>query len=225
MKIGIGVCTTPKRKQITKKENYLKYTSYGDVYIIINNDINQIGAPSSRNFCIKSMMDEGCDYMFLFDDACYPIMYGFDKYIVDEAVKNDLHFLTCPQIFKDKLYDINDEVTFWSGCVGMFSFFTRKHIETIGYYNTEYEKYGFTDPPYTYRSKLSPLSKSKLYHTSLLRIPFYIKSEDIYHLNPIENYSMDEKRIFINKNRKVYKEEKEEAAEGKLFYTYSQKHV
>lgn len=221
MKVGIAVCTTPQRCEEIK--DYKFYCTSEDVYFIISNDVNYNGAPSSRNYCIKKMMDEGCDYMFLFDDDCYPIMKGFDEYCIKQAIKHNVHFAGLPNSFKDILISHDDELTLWNGCIGSFSFFTRKHIETIGYYNTEYEKYGFTDPPYTYRSKKSPLSKSSVYHTSFLRLPFYIKSEDVYHMNPKINYSIEEKKKFININREIYKKEISKADSGILYYPYTNK--
>lgn len=220
-KIGIGVCTTPQRRDSIKE--YLSYCEYEDVLLVVSNDKKYNGAPSSRNDCIKTMMSKGCDYMFLFDDDCYPIMKGFDKYCVEQSLKYDVHFAVLPDSFKDKLIIFNGELTTWSGCIGSFSFFTRKHIETIGYYNTVYEKYGFTDPPYTYRSKKSPLSKDTVNHTSFLRLPFYIKSEDVYGMNPTPNYTPEEKQKFIDANRKIYFQEVKDADNGILFYPYTSK--
>lgn len=222
MKIGIGICTTPKRT--VDKTQYLKYCTSNNIYLIINSDDKGLGAPSSRNYCIKKIIDEGCDIGILFDDDCYPVMYGFDTYIAENMLKYDLHFVGMPNPFKDKLMLwCDEEITFWNGQLGSFSAFTRKHIETVGYYNTQYERYGFTDPPYTYRSKISPLSKNKSYYTSLLRIPFYIRSEDAYHLNPTPNFSVEEKKQFIQNNKQIYNQEIKEAKLGKIYYPYTHK--
>lgn len=221
MKIGISVCTTPKRYNEIK--DYTSFCEHKEVFFLVNNDISYNGAPSSRNYCIKKMMDVGCDYMFLFDDDCYPVMRGFDKYCVEQAIKHDVHFIGIPNIFKDKLISNEEELVFWNGCIGCFSFFTRKHIETIGYYNTAYQKYGFTDPPYTYRSKKSPLSKDQHHYASLLRLPSYIWSSDVYNLNPTVNYTQEEKEAFINNNREIFNQEIAKANLGFLYYPYSNK--
>jgi hypothetical protein len=68
--IGIGISTTDKR---VVSRNIYKYAP-SDSRIEIYNDAERKGISHSRNSLLSRLQD--CDDIFLFDDDCYPVMFG-----------------------------------------------------------------------------------------------------------------------------------------------------
>ena len=81
-KIGIGVTTTPNRKEYV--ERWLEYfekfkpTNY---HLHIHEDVNYKGVAYSKNQNLYTLRD--CDYIFLFDDDCYPIKDKWTDFFIN----------------------------------------------------------------------------------------------------------------------------------------------
>ena len=215
IKIGVGVITMGVRKLADYK---LSHNSE----LFVFTDHNKVGPASGRNECIKHLYNKGCDYIFLFDDDCFPTRHGWEDYFINNANNHNIHFLGLPEIFTGKLQSVSDdkELCYWDGIVGCFNFQTRHFIDVVGYYNTAYNRYGYEDAGRNYRAVCAGLTGTVGHYPSLLRASSYIHSEDVYGENPTPNISHEDKMKYIEENRKFYTEE---IQSGQIFYPYSTK--
>lgn len=222
MKIGIGIITTPKRIEgnVYNLDNYKQFLSYKyeyDIYTHIDSDSK--GVSYGRNTCIEHLLNSGCDYVFLFDDDCYPMMFNWDEYIVENAIKNNLHYALLPHVFNAECLEIRGEISSWSGHLGCFTFFSKEMLNEVGFYNGEYNRYGFEDAAMHIRLKYSKLNNSEKLYT-LTRIGYYIFSQDMYHRNPVVNLTMEEKMVYIQQNKSIYMKEIEDAKNGIIYHPF-----
>lgn len=149
-------------------------------------------------------MDAGCDYMFLFDDDCYPIMNGWAEYFIHWSEVMSIDFFGLPEAFKSKPMAIHREVIYWSNIIGCFNFQTRAFMEKVGYYGSDFKGYGYEDSARNNRAMRSGLvGNNKGFFPSLLRAPSYIFSEDVYGRNPTPNLTPEEKQAGIARNLQV----------------------
>lgn len=192
--IGVGRITCGNRElhSLRKPEG---------AFVIEFLDGSRKGAAHGRNQCLAAMMAEGCDYMFLFDDDCYPIMDGWAEYFIHWSAMMSIDYFGLPEAFKSKPMAINREVIYWSNIIGCFNFQTRAFMEKVGYYGSEFTGYGYEDSARNNRAMRSGLvGNNGGYFPSLLRAPSYIFSEDVYARNPTPNLTFDEKQEGIARN-------------------------
>lgn len=212
MKIGVGVITMGVRA--------LKdYKTHPDTYFYVHVDKERKGVSHARNACLKHLIDEGCDYMFVYDDDCHPTIGGWEKYFVDQHKTSGLHFFILPEAFKDNLLSIEGEIGRWSGGLCQFAFYTKELIEKVGFYNEAYDRYGYEDAGYMHRVWHSGINPKASGHPSPFRVLAYIHSEDVYGENPESNISLEDKQLYIKKNYPIYQEE---INSGKIYYPFSQ---
>lgn len=210
MKIGVGVITMGVRA--------LKdYKTDPSTYFHVHVDTDKKGVSHARNTCLKHLYDQSCDYMFVFDDDCYPIKEGWEKYFVDQHLESGLNFFVLPEAFKDKIIGLTDEIARWSGGLCQFAFYTRKLVEEVGYYNNAYDRYGYEDAGYMHRVWHSGLNGRASGHPSPVRVLAYIHSEDVYGENPAANILQEDKLEYIRKNYPLYQEE---IHSERIYYPY-----
>ena len=142
-KIGIGVTTTDPDK-------YLSHMIKWDGLILFNTD--QISIAKDKNKLIKQLYILGCDYIVIFDDDTFPIKDGWAEFFIEAAEKNCVnHFVLVNDKEFGKGTRFSEDLTTYGGCAGCMLFLTRKVIETVGYMNTAYGKYGWEHFAYSYR--------------------------------------------------------------------------
>lgn len=169
-KIGVGILTCNRPELFKKLYgsianveilDYLVIVNDGDPFTMYKNDkhdyiINSenLGVAKSKNIAIKRLLDYGCDHIFLIEDDIFikdPTV--FEKYIETSKVTGIQHLnysqhgmmnkawpeakLPNPRIIID--YD-NIKLPLYPHCVGAFSYYSRKCLETAGlmdegYYN------------------------------------------------------------------------------------------
>jgi hypothetical protein len=210
-KIGIGVITMGVR-EINKN---LYERSDPNALIRIETDHERVGPARTRNKCMKYLMDQGCEHIFMFDDDCYPMMKGWEDYFINAAKRGGVHFMGLPHAFESKLNAVCDEFAYWSSIVGCFSYQDRRFMERVGYYNTKYVRYGSEDAGRNFRARHSGLVGKGQGYPAPLRAASYIMSEDVFHMNPTPNLTIEEKRHFITINNATYLEE---TRSGQLYY-------
>lgn len=133
-------------------------------FIIINNEKN-IGVGKSKNKLLKHLYDKGCDYIFILEDDMLILDNNvFNKYIEAHKASNIHHFNYGPgspfnrkqnmefdlhnrheldqhsEPNPRKIIDYGNDVkiSLFQHTVAMFSFFTRKVIEEVGYIDEDF---------------------------------------------------------------------------------------
>jgi hypothetical protein len=204
-KIGIGIITVQNRKINPNIYNWISGPT--QFYVFVDKD--RMGCSYGRNECIKHLYDAGCDYIFLFDDDTYPTMKGWEEKIIDWAFTNKVNLLAMVDQKHDKIIrtvndnNRNDTVVYDGGFAGPFVFLTRKAIETIGYYNTEYKDYSWEDVSYCYRAKLAGLCGAKDGMYTPVWLSIYIHDEDVFNENPIPSFPADYKQKKVEENQPI----------------------
>lgn len=148
MRIGVG-CTTYNRPECLSKwkEQIAKHTSMDNVLIYIADDsVERKGVAYRKNECLRALKD--CDYVFLFDDDCYPIKDGWIEWFIDNAKEEHVMFLNPLQ---HNPYEKNGKFIFHYNCGGVFLFLTKKHIEFVGAFDERYELWGMEHCDYSMR--------------------------------------------------------------------------
>ena len=133
-------------------------------FFIINNKEN-LGVGKSKNKLLKHLYDKGCDYIFILEDDMLILDNNvFNKYIEAHKASNIHHFNYGPgSPFNRKQnmefdlhnrheldqhsepnprkiidYGNNVKISLFQHTVAMFSFFTRKVIEEVGYIDEDF---------------------------------------------------------------------------------------
>ncbi len=213
MRTGLAVCTTPTRAI----DDGLRFCA-PDTLIYVHNDRERRGPAWSRNRCIRHLYDAGCEFFFLLDDDVRVLFGGFEDYFAEHAARAGLDTLGLPESFKSRPLAIEGEIVYWDACIGAFHFFTRRFVDTVGYFNAAYAGYGWEDAAYKDRAKRSGLAGGRPGFPSLLRAPSFFFSEDVYGRNPVPNYTPAEKREGIERNGPVAAEEHQG---GRIYYPFA----
>lgn len=214
MKIGIGITTTTKRTVTT---HYGLLAPKG-AEVLTYVDQAMLGPARARNVVLKSLYDSGCEHIFTFDDDCYPVLEGWADYIIAQAQLHNIDFVGLPSPFESVPLGSRDELVFWNSVLGCFTYQTRKAMDTVGYYNTAYERYGHEDNARSYRAVKAGLTGRLDAFASFMRVPFYVHSEDAYSECPAANMSQADKDHYIELNRAEYTRE---TLSDQLYYPFS----
>lgn len=119
----------------------------------------RLGIAKSKNKCLSLLTD--CDYIFLFDDDCFPRQKGWEQYFINAHLKTGIHhFNQLPSSFSqvdniiDGRYEINGvKINRFSG-VGFASstmFLTKRVLDEVGGYDKNYGFYGYEHCGYSIR--------------------------------------------------------------------------
>ncbi len=209
-RIGIGVTTTPNRKEYV--ENWLYYfekvkpTNY---HLHIHEDVHYKGVAFSKNQNLKTLQD--CDYIFLFDDDCYPTQEGWADYFINSKQ----HHL----LFLNKTHNkilIKDDLEVFNDCGGVFIFLTKEVLNKVGYMNPNYGQYGFEHAGYSNRIYKAGLTFAPYQQLSRTKEFLFAMDYNLDHKSSIPEYK---KQKLIDENRKVFIEE---LNSQKIFYNFEE---
>jgi hypothetical protein len=159
-KIGIGVTTYNSPERIEKfKEKLFENIPTGMNYnfIIADDTKERKGIAFRKNECLIAL--KHCDYIFLYDDDCFPINKNIWNAVIEIHKRtNEHHFLfNLPEKHKFMGWFKNDLlVTEHTG--GVFMFLTKEAIEKVGAFNEEFGFYGFEHAEYSQRVHYSGLN-------------------------------------------------------------------
>lgn len=160
MKLGIGI-TTYKRPEHLKKclEQIAKHTTIAHKLFINDDSLTKQGVAASKNNCLKALKD--CDYIFLFDDDCFPIKDNWEKYFIDMAKSSgQQHFCYLRETQSIKSIG-GKEIKSYNNCAGAMMFFTKTCIEKAGLYTEAFGRYGFEHAELSERINKLELTSSK----------------------------------------------------------------
>lgn len=167
-KIGVGIVTYNRPNLLMKLLDSIKYRN--DLELVIVNDGNPVELPGynyyvlqneqnlgvgkSKNRAMQHLLDKGCEYIFIIEDDIFVQNDTvFEKYIETSKLSGIQHFNFSQHGLMNKTFDgrsipapraIIDykdvRVALYPHCVGAFSFYTKKCLETVGlidemYYN------------------------------------------------------------------------------------------
>ncbi len=124
------------------------------------------GVAAAKNYLLKRMMDEGCDYLFLLEDDIVPQSpKAITEYIRLSEASGIEHFLFAHHGKENigKLYMSEKGVELYTACIGAYCMYTPQVIEHVGYFDENFvnafehvehtfrvAKSGFTTPFPTY---------------------------------------------------------------------------
>ena len=116
----------------------------------IHNDEN-LGVSKSKNKALKHLLDMGCEHIFLIEDDIYikdPLV--FEKYIEASKITGIQHFNYSQHGLMNKSWPDGDPsprfivdygkttIPLYPNCVGAFSYYSRKCLETVGLMDERY---------------------------------------------------------------------------------------
>jgi hypothetical protein len=208
-KIGIGVTTTPNRKEyVDKWLNYFQKTKPENYHLHIHEDTHYKGVAYSKNQNLWTLRD--CDYIFLFDDDCYPANFGWIEFFINSKY-NHLLYLQPQHTLK---YEVND-LQIFENCGGVFMYLTKEVLNKVGYLNNEYGQYGYEHEGYSNRIFKSGLTTSP--YQQLKGTNLYLHSIDysgVTHKSSVPDYK---KAKLVEENRKIFLKE---MLSNKIYYDF-----
>ena len=209
-RIGIGVTTTPNRNKYVNYwiENFEKVKPI-NYHLHIHEDVNYKGVAYSKNQNLKTLQD--CDYIFLFDDDCYPIREGWAEYFINSNEHHLLYLNNNHNKYIDK-----NEVELYYDCGGVFMFLTKEVLNKVGYLNSEYGQYGFEHAGYSNRIYRAGFTHSPYQQLKNTKEYIYAMDYNIEHKSSIPEYK---KAKLIEENRKVFINELQSS---KIFYNFEE---
>ena len=150
-RIGIGITSTPSRPAhlelcLSQMNKYMPE----DAMLFVAHDTNKMGVAYQKNKCLEALKE--CDYVFLFDDDCFPIEDGWvDAYISEYIRTGNHHFLKINETPSIEIKEVIDGITSWTNCAGCMMFLTRSAIQTVGMFDESFGRYGYEHAEYTNR--------------------------------------------------------------------------
>jgi glycosyltransferase involved in cell wall biosynthesis len=196
MRIGIGITTYLRPDCLTKcVESIHKHTDMSNVTLHIADDsIERKGVAFRKNECLRAL--KNCDYVFLFDDDCYPIKDGWVEFFT-RAGENHLLFLN------DKLHNLKDVqgvngVKYYNDCGGVFMYMTKDMIKRVGAFDERYDTFGFEHADWSIRC-----NGCKTF-MMLEGTEDYLYSEDYSNANHKSSISKEDREFYVKKNWNIF---------------------
>jgi hypothetical protein len=147
--IGIGV-TTYNRPDVIKKwrQQISNYLPENYVLDIQDDSLDRKGVAYRKTCNLRAL--QHCDYIFLFDDDCYPISSNwYDYFITLHKYTGEHHYLFL-NAKNHKIESIRYLDTIHSSCGGVFMFLTNEAVQKVGAFG-EYSLYGSEHAGYSHR--------------------------------------------------------------------------
>lgn len=197
--IGIGV-TTYKRSEVFRLfwDQLFKYLP-DNCHVHIAKDIDNIS--QAKNSCLEALKD--CEYIFLFDDDCFPIAKDWHVPFIKSGYKHLLYMKSY-----HNLQGKQGMILSYKDCSGVFAFFWNEIPQKIGYYGN-YGRYGFEHAGYSHRIHKAGLTD--VLYPCLEGTEKYIHSLDLDgSFNGIvakPTIPVNEIKTYIENNKKIYEQE------------------
>ena|SRR3990167_3072097 len=237
MKIGAGITTfnRPEHKELCYSMLNKYRSEVLDIYIA-DDSTDRKGISYRKNECLRALKD--CDYIFLFDDDCFPIKEGWAEFFIEASKVSGQHHMMylkeTPSIKKvgefigqqeyERFLDNRIKVKFkvdkvkiesYNNCSGCMMFFTKEVIEKVGAYNPKYGYYGFEHAGYSNRVHQAGLTPLGAY-TCPVGASNYIYSMDLDFNLPFNKQVNHRPSVEVNKlveyidyNKNIYLQDTE----------------
>lgn len=222
-KVGVGVITMQNRQIKSELLNLIS----GPTAFYVHVDHERNGPGYGRNECIKNLYDSDCDHIFLFDDDTFPVIKGWQDYFIEWATRNHIESFAYPNRAKfGEPVAKEGDVEYWHWCTTPFQYLSRKMVDTVGYYNTAYDRYAYEDLAYLYRARVSGLCGYGIGDAAPEKVDTYIHSMDFLggdnDFSVEANMSLKTKDDYAELNHGVFQQE---VSSGILYYPYDQVQV
>lgn len=208
MKIGIGITSTLSRPDyLAICEQHIRQNSdYAKIYIHIDEKMR--GVAYSKNMCLLNLSD--CDYVFLFDDDCFPIMKGWEDEIIRSHIKTGQHHFLYLNKTHHKINEPFVGISRFKECGGVFMSFTKRIIETVGFMDSRYKGYGYEHAGFSQRIYKSGLNYFPYLCPNSLNS--YLYSIDYSGPYPYlkehrQSQNKEDRTKFLNENLNIFIEE------------------
>ena len=213
--IGIGITTYNRNALLMKCLQSIEQHTKSDYRICIaaDSDADRKGVAYRKNQCLQHLKD--CDYIFLFDDDCYPQKDGWEQYIIDVANKTgNHHFCYNKEPFckiKQSMIVKGESIDCFDASGGVLLFYTKEAIHKVGAFYSGYNLYGYEHIGHSIRIFKAGLS------CDFFPCPEKM-SDYIYALDYEEQdwfvhnsaFTIDEKKTMTEANQKIWKEQDQE---------------
>lgn len=99
------------------------------------------GVAHAKNTVLRHLMDKGCEYLFILEDDVIPDSpMAFEGYINAHKASGIHHMMFAHHGNGNPAsFAIRGLVAYYPNCVGAYCFYTRKAIETIGYFDEHFK--------------------------------------------------------------------------------------
>jgi hypothetical protein len=205
MRIGIGI-TTHHRPEHLKLcldviNSRICYSAGNNLSVYVHEDHHQRGIAFSKNMCLYHL--KNCDYIFLFDDDCFPKKEGWIDFFINSGVNHALYMNNSYGLFAQ-----NEQIAYYANASGVFMYLTKKVIETVGYFNPAYGRFGFEHAGYSKRIFNAGLSLTNF--PVLHKTHEYLHALDIdgtegyEYLNHVSTVTGEERSKCIAENDPIY---------------------
>jgi len=198
--IGIG-CTTYNRPDCLRlfKEQILKHTNMENVklYIAVDFDSERKGVAYRKNECLRNLKD--CEYVFLFDDDCFPIKDNWIDFFISSNQEHLLFLSKNLHSYKETVKNI--EV--YNNCGGVFLFMKKSAIDRVGAFDESFGIYGFEHVDYTNR-----IIGKKGDYPMLIGTEEYLYALDYSNSKHKSSINSNERNEIVSKNIQKYNESK-----------------
>lgn len=196
MKIGIGITNFNRRNHLDLCLNQIKLHTKCEYNLFVAQDIPNIA--KAKNECLFALKE--CEYIFLFDDDCFPIHQGWVEYFTKSGHEHLLYLTN-----RHNQTSVRDGYDTFMDSSGCFMYIHRSALEKVGYFNSEYKQYGFEHAGYSKRIQKDFISLPSMYK--------YLYSLDLQgegdfgvrHKPSITDFKAMQESI--DYNRKVYEKE------------------
>jgi len=152
MKTGISVTSYNRPAHLDLWVEQITKHSPEDVkvHIEIEKKEDRRGIAFRKNNCLRALND--CDYIFLFDDDCFPIADGWIEYFIDLHKKTKQHhFLYMKETTTIRMLKIQNNISIYDNCGGAFIFLTKEVLKKVGGFCKDYGIYGYEHAGYSHR--------------------------------------------------------------------------
>jgi hypothetical protein len=209
VKIGIGV-TTYKRKDIldiTLMNIYKTTNRPFSLYVAEDTDLDRRGISYRKNECLVNLKD--CDYIFLFDDDCYPKKENWvDFFVQAHKISGENHFnYLKKELHHKKKTDFYLDwcISSYEKCGGVFMSITQKALKTVGGFYTGYDTYGFEHIGFSNRVYNAKLNSDVF--LSVDGSEDYLFAFDYEVKGFKSSITESEKELYQEKNKRLYKDD------------------
>jgi glycosyltransferase involved in cell wall biosynthesis len=198
--IGIGI-TTYNRPECLKEclEHIYKHTFTDNVkiYVATDTDEDRRGVAFRKNECLRSL--KNCDYIFLFDDDCYPIKEGWIEFFIKKMQNiSTSHLLYLNDKLHNKTTNHVNDCYVYNNCGGVFMALTKGAISKVGAFNEDFKTYGFEHAEYSKRVNKAGFCYSP--YLCAKKTEQYLYSHDYSTLNHKSSITDEEKQVCIKNN-------------------------